>query len=479
MFFKRFYDDGLAQASFMVGCDATHEAVVIDANRDIQQYVDAAAAEGAKITHVAETHIHADFISGSRELAATVGARLLLSREGGADWQYAFAEGEGATLIGDGSVFNVGKVAFEVMHTPGHTPEHVTFLVTDTPATDRAMGAFTGDFIFAGDVGRPDLLERAAHVAGTMESSARTLYKSLRRFRSLPEYLILWPGHGAGSACGKALGSMPQTTLGYERVSNWAFRVEDEHAFVREVLAGQPEPPKYFAEMKRINRDGPPMLDGFREPPRADPARLAPLIDAGALVIDTRRAEAFAAGHVPGTINIPLSTSFSTYAGSVVSYDADFHLIVDDGSPGAAAAAARDLAMIGLDRIAGAFGSGALDVWSAAGRTLEITAQIAVRDAGERAARGEIALLDVRGRSEWDAGHARGATHIPVGELADRLAELPKGRPLAVICQGGTRSAIAASMLLARRAGEVLNVGGGFAEWERAELPVERAAAGG
>ena len=187
MLLKRIYDAKLAQASYLVGCQATGEALVVDPNRDVEQYLRAATDEGLRVTHVTETHIHADFVSGSRELAATAGATLLLSGEGGSDWQYAFAADAGATLLHDGDHFMVGNLRFDVLHTPGHTPEHLTFLVTDTPATDRPMGAFTGDFVFVGDVGRPDLLERAAKMAGTMEASARTLYRSLHRFATRPE----------------------------------------------------------------------------------------------------------------------------------------------------------------------------------------------------------------------------------------------------------------------------------------------------
>ncbi len=474
MFLKRLYDDRLAQASFLVGCATAGEAVVIDPNRDAEQYLAAAAAEGARITRITETHIHADFVSGSRELAARTGATMLLSREGGPDWQYAFAAGDGATLIGEGSQFAVGSVRFDVIHTPGHTPEHLTFLVTDTPASDRPVGAFTGDFIFAGDVGRPDLLERAANVAGTMESSARELFRSLCRFQSLPEYLQLWPGHGAGSACGKSLGAMPQTTLGYERLANWAFHLSDEDAFVREVLAGQPEPPRYFAEMKRMNRDGPPVIGAFALPPRMDAARLGPLLGSRALVIDTRRAERFAAGHVPRTINIPLTRSFSTYAGSLLPYDAPFYLIVDDDVPGAAERAVRDLAMIGLDRAAGVFAADALSAWSSGGRPLERVPQIDVREASRRSRGGELTVLDVRDRAEWDEGHPQGAVHIPLGELPERYSELPKSRPLVVLCQSGSRSAIAASLLLAHGYSEVLNGPGGFSEWTLAALPADR-----
>ncbi|MGI8842989.1 MAG: MBL fold metallo-hydrolase, partial [Gemmatimonadaceae bacterium] len=222
MLLKRFYDNKLAQASYLVGCQATGEALVVDANRDIGQYVNAADAEGLRITHVTETHIHADYVSGSRELAQRAGAQLFLSNEGGPDWKYAFASESAATLLRDGSSFMVGNVKVDVMHTPGHTPEHISFMITDTPATSLPMGVFTGDFVFVGDVGRPDLLERAAGFEGAMVEGARTLFRSLQRFRELPDYLQLWPGHGAGSACGKSLGAVPSTTLGYEKVANWA-----------------------------------------------------------------------------------------------------------------------------------------------------------------------------------------------------------------------------------------------------------------
>ena len=477
MLLRRFYDEPLAQASFLVGCQETGEAIVIDANRDLQQYIDVAHVEGLRITHVTETHIHADYLSGTRELAARTGALMLLSREGGNEWQYAFAEGEGATLLANGAQFRVGNIAFEVIHTPGHTPEHLTFLVTDTKTSDHPVGAFTGDFIFAGDVGRPDLLEKAANVANTMESSAKALFRSLRDFRSLPPYIQLWPGHGAGSACGKSLGAMPQTTLGYELVSNWAFHIDRESEFVKQVLAGQPDPPRYFAEMKRLNRDGPPLLDGFKEPTRLEGAKLAPLVQAKALVIDTRRAEKFAAGFMPGTINIPLGRSFTTYAGSLLPYDADLYLIVDDKRAGAAAQAARDLAMIGLDRVGGAFGEKDLAAWAKGGGTLAKVPQLGVQDAHDRVARNELALVDVRNRSEWDEGHAAGVPNIPWHRIAERVNDVAEGRGIALMCQTGARSVIAASLLVARGYPNVVNVTGGFAEWEKVGLPVEAPAA--
>src|SRR5918999_212009 len=286
---QRFYDDKLAQASYLLGCEVSREALVVDPNRDAEQYVRAAKAAEMRITHVAETHIHADFVSGSRELVRRTGARLYLSAEGDDDWRYLYAEQDGATLLKDGDTFDVGTVRVKAWHTPGHTPEHLAFFATDTDAADRPMGIFTGDFVFVGDVGRPDLLERAARVAGTMESAARTLFAALQEFKRLQDYLQVWPGHGAGSACGKSLSAMPQSTVGYELRFNWALAVAKEDEFVRLVLAGQPDPPKYFAEMKRVNRDGPRVLGGFTKPPPVDPVRLHEVLASGAIVVDTRR----------------------------------------------------------------------------------------------------------------------------------------------------------------------------------------------
>ena len=282
------------------------------------------------ITHVTETHIHADFVSGSRELAARTGAALYLSAEGGKDWQYAFAREAGAVLLRDGDHIMVGNVRIDVVHTPGHTPEHLAFLVTDTAAATEPIAIVTGDFVFVGDVGRPDLLEKAAKVQGTMEASARTLSGRSQRFKAYPDYLQVWPGHGAGSACGKGLSAVPQSTVGYERRFNWALAVETEDEFVRQVLTGQPEPPAYFAEMKRINRDGPRILNGFATPQWLPEVRLPEVLARGAFVIDARPAAEFAAGHVPGTINIPLNRSFTTWAGWLTPFDDDFYLIVDD-----------------------------------------------------------------------------------------------------------------------------------------------------
>jgi len=476
MILKRFYDEKLAQASYLIGCPATGEALVVDPNREVDQYIRAAEAEGVEITHITETHIHADFVSGARELAERTGAGLYLSDEGDENWKYAFADQYDAVLLKDGDTFRVGNVRIEAMHTPGHTPEHLSFLVTDTAGADQPMGILTGDFVFVGDVGRPDLLEKAARMVGTMEEGARTLFRSIQRFKELPDYLQIWPGHGAGSACGKGLSAVPHSTVGYERMFNWGLGIEDEDEFVQAVLAGQPEAPRYFAEMKRINKEGPPVLGGFRRPRRLAESRLPKLLEKGALVVDARNAAEYAQAHIPGTINIPLNRSFTTWAGWLISYDQDFYLILDDSCTHCVDEAAKDLATIGLDRAAGYFGADVLESWARRGGELRTIPHITPRELAERLRSEEVAVLDVRDTAEWEAGHLPGVANIPVGYLTERLDEIPRDRPLVVYCQSGGRSAIAASLLRSSGLDNVLNLAGGYAEWQAAEAAKAREA---
>lgn len=472
MLFKRFYDETLAQASYLIGCGATGEAIVVDPNRLVDQYVAAAEAEGLRITAVTETHIHADYLSGSRELAARTGAQLYLSACGTPDWQYAFASDPGVTLLRDGDEIRIGNITIRAVHTPGHTPEHLIFLVTDGAVAMEPMGACTGDFLFVGDVGRPDLLEKAAHVAGASDGAARDLWRSLGLLRSLPDHLQVWPGHGAGSACGKGLSAVPQSTLGYERRYNWAFGAADEEEFVGMVLAGQPEPPRYFGVMKRLNREGPTLLGSLPHPERIAESRLGALLTTAAVVVDIRSAAAFAVAHVPGTLSIPLNKSFTTWAGSLLPYDQDLYLLMGDTSPGSVEAAVRNLVLIGLDRVAGYFGTEALDLWVAEGGQLGSVPQVSVRELAARPD-GPV-VIDVRGRSEWEAGHLQGAMHIPLPDLEARIAEVPADREVVLHCQGGGRSAIGTSLLKAHGHTRVANLTGGFGAWAAAGLPVEK-----
>lgn len=468
MLLERHYDEALAQASYLIGCERAREAIVIDPNRDIDRLTRAAAAHGMRITHVTETHIHADYLSGSRELARATGAALLLSGHSAGEWRYGFAD-EAARLLHDGDVVTLGSVRLQTLHTPGHTPEHLCFLVTDAATGDRPMGIVSGDFLFVGDVGRPDLLERAAQAHGTMESAARQLHASLQRLSTLPDYLQVWPGHGAGSACGKSLGSVPQSTLGYERLYNPALLRHEEDDFVRWVLADQPEPPNYFAVMKRLNRDGPP--------PR--PTHSLRELDLGAIeaalgdhwVVDLRGSADFAEGHLPGTINIPMSNSLATYAGTALTYDRPIALIARTADQ--AHAARRHLALIGLDDVSGYATAELQRQAIQAGHTLATTRRIEPRVAASEIEQG-TRVIDVRGRSEWNEGHLAKATHIYLGHLAHQAAALDPAKALVIHCQGATRSSIAASLLKARGFTDVSYLAGGIDAWKKAGLPVVR-----
>jgi hydroxyacylglutathione hydrolase len=467
MLLRRLYEDMLSQASYIIACDETRHAIVVDPNRDVDKYLALAKADKLTITHVTETHIHADFVSGARALAEATGAQLLLSGEGGKDWQYAFAADARARILRDGAAIDVGSVKVEVVHTPGHTPEHISFLITDTAATRTAMGMLSGDFIFVGDVGRPDLLEKAAGIGNTMEAMARQLYRSVQKAKALPDYLQIWPGHGAGSPCGKALGDIPSSTLGYERLVNWAFRAPTEDAFVAEALSGQPEPPKYFARMKQVNRDGPePRVDPSRIA-RLSPAELTKAMDEGALVIDVRATAEFASGHLAGTINIPTGTSFPTWLGSLV--ESDRRIIFLVGSDDTRLARAfRGAALIGMDNVIGWAGPDVIQFWIAQGRELITTPQLDPRNAK---ASGRL-VVDVRGQSELDEGAIPDALHAFLGDILTQMADVPKDRPLVLHCGSGSRSAIGASVLQAAGWTDVANMKGGIDAWRDAGLPV-------
>ncbi|MCS7038800.1 MAG: rhodanese-like domain-containing protein [Gemmataceae bacterium] len=473
MFLQHIYERELAQASYLVGCQATGEAIVIDPRRDSDVYLRAAREAGLTIRYVTETHIHADFLSGARELAAATGAELLLSDEGGDSWQYRFPH----RGLHDGDVFSVGRLRFEVWHTPGHTPEHISFLLTDTAAGAYPAMIFTGDFVFVGDVGRPDLLEEAAGLVGSSEPSARQLFASLRRFRTLPDYIQLWPGHGAGSACGKALGAVPASTVGYEKLVNWALQYTDEEAFVRALLSGQPEAPRYFAVMKRLNREGPPLLGKLPRPPRLSAAQALAQLDAGTVLVDTRDKTAFARGHVPGSLHIADNGSFTTWAGWMLSYDRPFLLLAGERR---IEDLTRSLIRIGLDNIAGYVTD--LSFWTAAGRPLVTLNVITAAELRRRLAADEVVVVDVRNQSEYAEGHIPGAHKFMVGQLPDHLDEVRRlaasGRPLVVHCAVGDRASLAVSYLLGQGIADVLYFPGGMQEWQRAGYPVVNGADG-
>lgn len=467
MLFRLIYDDALAHASYLIGCQKTGEALVVDPARDVDRYVAAAAAEDLRIVAGAETHIHADYLSGMRELGER-GCRLYVSGEGGPDWSYRWlgAKSDGgryeATELKDGQEFSVGNIRFRALHTPGHTPEHLCFLVTDAGGgADEPMGVLTGDFVFVGDVGRPDLLESAAGVAGAMEPAARDLARSLRGFADLADYLQVWPAHGAGSACGKDLGAIPQSTVGYEKRFNDALGDSgDEAAFVRSILANQPEPPPYFARMKRENRDGPALLPGeYLHRPQIAGAD----IPGDAAILDCRPWDVFRRAHRPGSLNAPLDRQFITTAGSYLDPERPVVLVA---SRSEVAAAVRGLARVGIDRVVGV-----VDPADLAGASGSIE-EISVEEAKRRLEAGEARLLDVRRRGEFEDGHPVASHHAPHVRMADYLQGIDAREPVMCLCRSGKRSARACAFLAAHGKRPV-NVAGGFQAWAAAGLPVE------
>lgn len=463
MLFRRLYNDRLAQAAYLIACQSSGEAIVIDPLSDLEPCLAAARQEGVRITMVTETHLHADFVSGAAALATTTGAQLLLSGAGSGQAGYDRAAFPQARWLHDGDRIELGQVRLDVLHVPGHTPEHIAFLVTDRSTAEAPIGLVSGDFLFVGDVGRPDLLERAVGVTGSMSGAAHDLYASLQRLTALPDHLQVWPGHGAGSACGKALGAVPQSTLGYERISNWALRPQGEAEFVRRVLDGQPEPPAYFARMKRINAVGAPMAAKHADLPDCE---LRAAVERGAIVVDVRPVASFAHGHLAGALNVPLGKSFLTWAGSVIPPERDVVLIAAPEIFDAALAAGRELPLVGLGPVLGVLSTDRLAPLDAGAVVLP---RVAAASLGPVAG-GDRLVLDVRNRSEWNEGHVPGATNIPLAELVSRVDELReyRARPIAVHCQGGSRSAVAASVLQAAGFSDVSNVEGGYAEWARA-----------
>lgn len=466
MLLKYFSDKPLAHASYLVGCQRSGEAIVIDPGRNVAPYLDTALAEGLRIVGAAETHIHADFVSGSRELADRVGAKLYLSDEGPADWKYQFADQHKSQLVRNGDTIRVGNLKLDVRHTPGHTPEHISFLLTDEGGgANRPMGIFTGDFVFVGSIGRPDLLETAAGVVGSAEVGARQLYQSMRMFRELPDYLQIWPAHGAGSACGKGLGAVPSSTVGYEKLFNPALQFHDEQTFVDDILADQPETPPYFAVMKRVNKSGPELVRSLGPVASLAPG-LLPGIARQGLTIDVSPAAAFSTAHAPGTINIPLHLLVQ-WAGFLVDYKRPLHVIADRGE---LPDVLTKLRSIGIDGIGGSFDAAAL---KAAGLRTESYRSVPPRELQRAIERGEVRLLDVRAETEFRDGHIAGAEHRFLGHLFREIDTIDRSRPVVAQCQSGGRSTIATSIL--QRAGfDVINMSGGLSAWASAGLPVTK-----
>lgn len=468
MLVRQVYDPKLAQYAYLVGCPATGEAAVIDPERDIDRYTELAESKGLRIVAAIDTHIHADYLSGMREFAER-GVKVYASDEGGPDWRYEWLLGSeyDYVLLKDGDTFRVGNIELRAVHTPGHTPEHMSYLIRDTGSgADEAIAMATGDFVFVGDVGRPDLLETAAGMTGTMEPGARQLYHSLGRFRALPEFLQVWPAHGAGSACGKALGDIPLSTVGYELRNNPSLQAaSSERKFVDWILTGQPEPPPYFARMKRDNRAGPRVLGAvpLPRPLKLDDVRaLAGRTDV--VVLDTRTRDAFYAGHLAGSILAEQDYQFSMVAGSYVEENEPIWLVVEEQRVDEAV---RDLIRIGLDDIRGYITPAVLRSYIDAGGPVEKTEAIDMVEMERRRNEGDVLILDVRGKAEYDLRHVPDAVNIAHTRLRVRLNEVPRDRPLIVHCNSGGRSAAAVS-LLQRHGYRATQVNDRIARWRPA-----------
>lgn len=446
MLFKQIYEEKLSQYAYLIGCQASGDAIIVDPMRDIDRYQNIAEKEGLRIIAAAETHIHADYLSGLREFAEE-GVKVYASDEGGSDWKYEWLQGSSYDyqLLKDGDQFSIGNIYFEVRHTPGHTPEHLSYLVTDGAVANEPMGILTGDFVFVGDVGRPDLLELAAGQEGAMESSAKELFQSVEKFKSMPEYLQVWPGHGSGSACGKVLGSVPESTVGYELRFNPSIRASDtQQHFIDFVLDGQPEPPLYFARMKRDNKRGPAILGNLPSPSKIEMAKIASRgSQPDATVIDTRGRMEFMNAHLRESLLAQFNKHFSTIVGSYIDEGDEVYLIIDDENVDTAV---RDLIRIGLDNIVAYATPADLDQFFSLADAEQIET-VNFEQARSQMTDEEYAVLDVRTATEFREGHIEGAVNIAHTLLADEIGKLDQDKNWLVYCRSGRRASVASALL--------------------------------
>jgi hydroxyacylglutathione hydrolase len=458
--FYRIFDDGLAQSSYVIACNRTRQAAVVDPRRDIDVYVEYARQFDLVIRLAIETHVHADFVSGARELAA-LGATIIAGP--GANLQFDHHESR------PGEVFSLGDVSMTLLHTPGHTPEHISVLVEEAGEAPRVL---TGDTLFVGAVGRPDLLgpEHARELAGELHVSLQ------ERLMTLADEVEVHPGHGAGSLCGTGIGREPHSTIGRERRFNPMLRFASKEEFIEAVLADLPETPPYFAELKRINQAGPALLglrDGLPVADRLTPGEAAAAIQKGAYLIDLRPAEMFAEEHPRGAINIGSGSKVGYWAGWVVPIGTAIVLFGEDDAR-RRDDVRRQLLRVGLDRVLG-FVDGGLDAWRNAGLATSRVARIDARELHDQQARGpSFTIVDVRSGAEFDAGHIPGAINIPVGVLPSRLGDIPSSLPVATLCEGGYRSSLAASLLAREGFESVFNIAGGMSAYRALEATVNR-----
>jgi len=453
LIFEQFYLGCLAHASYLIGSEGV--AAVVDPQRDVQVYLDAAARLGLRIAHVIETHLHADFVSGHRELAERTGATIFLGVGSGATFPHR--------PVDDGSTIEFGQCRIEFLHTPGHTLESVTIVVRDRDHGPDPVAVLTGDTLFIGDVGRPDLCDTK-----TPAELAGLLYDSLHgKVLALPDDVLVYPAHGAGSLCGRNISADRSSTIGRERRTNYALQPMDRDKFVEMMTRDLPARPEYFQRDVDVNRHGAPTLESLPPLSAMAPQEVRARQLEGVTVLDTRPATVYAAGHVPGSLQIGLGGQFAAWAGTTIGLDRELILVAED--PAAAEESRLRLARVGIDRVQGVL-DGGIAGWASAGLPLSMTAHIGVRDLHGRLA--EFTVIDVRARAEWDTGHIASAQLHPLNGLRASMASLDHAAPIAVHCKGGYRSAIACSLLEAAGFQQVMNVAGGFDAWTAAGLPV-------
>jgi hydroxyacylglutathione hydrolase len=456
MYFEQFYLGCLAHASYMLASEG--EAVVVDPQRDVEIYLKAAEEHSVRIAHIFETHLHADFVSGHRELAARTGAKIYMGASAGATFPHV--------PVRDGFELKVGNLSIGGMETPGHTSESICLVVTDREKSSAAPWAvLTGDTLFIGDVGRPDLSKQhsPAELAGL-------LYDSLHnKLLTLPDEVLVYPAHGAGSLCGRNMRAERSSTIGTERLTNYALQIKSKEEFVRQLTSNLPARPDYFSQDAEMNRSGATALSELPELPVVDAMRLKTMLEDVEVALDIRTDAEFCAGHVPGSINIALSGQFASWAGAVLGLSS--HPVLISESENQMSEARMRLARVGLENIAG-YLRGGVRGWEDAGLVLAQTETVDVAELSRMLHKGAIQILDVRREAEWESGHIEGANWWPLDNFRISPPEIDSDIPVAVHCKSGYRSMIACSLL--QRAGfrKVINVTGGFDAWRQANLPV-------
>jgi hydroxyacylglutathione hydrolase len=463
MYFKQFYLGCLAHASYLIGSDG--EAAVVDPQRDVDQYMKAAEAEGLRIKYVVETHLHADFVSGHRELAARTGADIVFGAKANAQFPHL--------PVVDGDVLEVGSVRLGILETPGHTPESISVVVTDPTDLDAPAKVLTGDALFIGDVGRPDLVGSKGYTA---EQMGGMLYDSLHeKLMALPDETEVYPAHGAGSLCGRNLSTETSSTIGEQKRFNYALRPMSKEEFVRAVTENQPEVPAYFPKDAELNRAGAAPLAELPRPAGLSPEEVNKRAQAGQPILDVRTAAEFGNGHVPGALNIGLSGQFASWAGTLVPIGTPIVLVADEAEQ--IDEAVTRLARVGHEAVEGYLDGGML-AWDRAGLEVARLPQMPVDELKARIdEKADLQVVDVRREPEYNAGHVPGAASAPLSDLTRFVDQLDPNRPTAVVCASGYRSSAATSLLQQRGFREVYNVVGGTNGWVKTGFPVETPAA--